>query len=91
VAEVGLIPDVGLTVNVKLPVGAWALDVHPEVGEPVVWPYGSVQVTVPVQVTEPPTSTAGQDTPRLVGRVSNIEEKGNRELYIVPDVEDPRV
>jgi hypothetical protein len=90
--EVGLIPDVGLVVNVKSPIGG-SESAHPSVGEPVVWPYGSVQVTVPVHVLEEPrrTGLGEQDTVRLVGSVSNIEEKGSRELYIVPDVVDPRV
>jgi hypothetical protein len=52
-----------------------------------------VQVTVPVQLLEEPrpTGLGEQDTVRLVGSVSNIEEKGSRVLYIVPDVVDPRV
>jgi len=35
--EVGLIPDVGLTVNDRSPTGGSEF-VHPSVGEPLVWP-----------------------------------------------------
>ena len=91
-AEVGLIPDAGVVVKVKSPIGVDE-SVHPSVGEPLVCPYGSVQLTVPVHVLEEPSPTevGEQDTARSVGRVSNIEAKGSRELYIVPDVVDPSV
>ena len=89
--EVGLIPDVGLTVNERLPIGESEF-AHPLVGEPLVEPYGFQQVTVPMHVTEPwPRSTVGQVTPSVVGSVTNIEENGSRELYIGSDVVDPTV
>ena len=82
-------PVVGVTVNPRFPIGVWEF-VHPSVGEPLVEPYGSVQVTVAVQGTVPwPKSIVEQVTPMVVGSVTNIEEKGSRELYIVPDVVDP--
>jgi hypothetical protein len=84
-------PVVGVTVSVRSPVGGLGL-LHPVVGEPLVWPYGSVQVTVVVQGAVPALSGAeGQFTVRVVGRVTNIEEKGSRALYMVPDVVDPSV
>ena len=91
-AEVGLMPDVGVAVKVNSPTGGEEF-VQPSVGEPWVCPYGFVQVTVPVQLLEEPrpTGLGVQETVRPAGRVSNIEPKGRSELYIVPDVWDPRV
>jgi hypothetical protein len=84
---------VGLIVKERSPVGGSEAG-HPSVGEPLVWPYGSVQVTVPVQGAVPvPSSspTGGQVTVRVVGSVTNIEEKGSRTLFKVPVVVDPSI